>query len=109
VQFRGGEPDKSNYRRFKIKTVHQQDDFASMAEIVRRRYARLLAEKKELPNLIVIDGGRGQLNAAWDVLTELNLRIPIIGLAKREEEIYRVENEKPMKLSQKEPGLLLLR
>ncbi len=109
VQFRGGEPDKSNYRRFKIKTVHQQDDFASMAEIVRRRYTRLLAEKKELPNLIVIDGGRGQLNAAWDVLTELNLRIPVIGLAKREEEIYRVENEKPMKLSQKEPGLLLLR
>jgi excinuclease ABC subunit C len=108
VQFRGGIPDKSNYRRFKIKTVNQQDDFASMAEVVYRRYSRLLKEKKELPNLIVIDGGRGQLNSAWEVLKNLGVKIPVIGLAKKEEEIYRVEALEPMKLSRKEPGLKLL-
>lgn len=108
VQFRGGISDKSNYRRFKIKTVDQQDDFASMAEVVRRRYTRLIKEKKDLPNLIVIDGGRGQLNAAWNVLQDLELKIPIIGLAKKEEEIYRVEELKPLKLSRREPGLKLL-
>lgn len=108
VQFRGAKPDKSNYRRFKIKTVNQQDDFAAMAEIVRRRYSRLKKEKKEMPNLIVIDGGRGQLNAAWEVLKDLELKIPILGLAKKEEEIYLVEKLEPMKLSRKEPGLKLL-
>jgi len=108
VQFRGGQPDKSNYRKFRIKTVNQQDDFASMAEVVRRRYSRLIKEKKELPNLIVIDGGRGQLNAAWAVLKELKLKIPIIGLAKREEEIYQVEREKPLKLGKKDKGLHVL-
>lgn len=108
VQFRGGVPDKSNYRKFKIRTVNQQDDFASMAELVNRRYTRLKREKRDLPNLIVIDGGKGQLNAAWQELQELNLHIPIIGLAKREEEIYRIEAEKPLKLSKKEPGLMML-
>jgi excinuclease ABC subunit C len=108
VQFRGGVSDKSNYRRFKIKTVHQQDDFASMAEVVRRRYTRLLKEKKDLPNLIVVDGGKGQLSAAWKALQELELKIPMVGLAKKEEEIYRIEELKPLKLSRKEPGLKLL-
>lgn len=108
VQFRSGLPDKNNYRRFKIKTVKQQDDFASMAEVVRRRYTRLIKEKKDFPDLIVIDGGRGQLNAAWDVLRELEVHIPVIGLAKREEEIYRVQELKPLKLSKKEKGLQLL-
>ena len=108
VQFRGGIPDKSNYRRFKIKTVHQQDDFASMREVVYRRYKRLLEEKKPLPDLIVIDGGRGQLNISWDALKELKVKIPIIGLAKKEEEIYRVEALETLKLSHKEPGLKLL-
>ena len=108
VQFRGGQPNKSNYRKFKIKTVHQQDDFASMAEVVRRRYTRLKEEKKEMPNLIVIDGGRGQLNVAWGVLQELNLKIPIVGLAKREEEIYRIEAEKPLKLPKNDAGLRVL-
>lgn len=108
VQFRGGVPDKSNYRRFKIKTVQQQDDFASMAEVVRRRYTRLLKEKKPVPDLIVVDGGRGQLNAAWEVLKDLEVKVPIIGLAKKEEEIYRVETIDTLKLSKKEPGLKLL-
>lgn len=108
VQFRGGVPDKDNYRRFKIKTVSGQDDFAAMAEVVRRRYSRLISEQKELPNLIVIDGGRGQLNAAWNVLKELELQIPIIGLAKREEEIYRIEALHPLKLPRNHKGLQLL-
>lgn len=108
VQFRGGVPDKSNYRKFKIRTVNQQDDFASMAELVNRRYTRLKKEKKALPNLIVIDGGKGQLSAAWDELVKLGLSIPIIGLAKREEEIYRIETEKVLKLSKREPGLKML-
>ncbi len=108
VQFRGGVPDKSNYRKFKIKTVLQQDDFASMAEVVGRRYKRLIEEKKPLPDLIVIDGGRGQLNAAWEVLKALKLKVPVIGLAKKEEEIYRVEELETLKLSHKEPGLKLL-
>src|SRR6266481_10041875 len=64
VSFRNGRPDRANYRRFKIKTVEGQDDFASMAEVVRRRYSRLLKESKPLPDLILIDGGKGQLNAA---------------------------------------------
>lgn len=108
VQFRGAQPDKSNYRKFKIKTVPGQDDFASMREVVRRRYTRLLKEKLPLPNLIVIDGGKGQLGAAWGVLQELGVQVPVIGLAKKEEEIYLVETEKPLKISQKEAGLKLL-
>lgn len=108
VQFRGGKPDRSNYRRFRIKTVAQQDDFASMAEVVRRRYTRLLEEKRELPHLIVIDGGRGQLNAAWEALKGLHLHIPIIGLAKKEEEIYRLEALEPLRISRKEKSLQLL-
>ncbi len=108
VQFRGGLPDKDNYRRFKIKTVEGQDDFASMAEVVRRRYRRLLDEKQALPNLIVIDGGRGQLNAAWNMLKELDLHIPIIGLAKREEEIYRIEALEPLQLGKDHKGRQLL-
>ncbi|MBI4122158.1 MAG: UvrB/UvrC motif-containing protein, partial [Parcubacteria group bacterium] len=108
VQFRGGMPDKNNYRRFKIKTVQGQDDFASMGEVVRRRYRRLVGEGSPFPNLIVIDGGRGQLSAAWEVLKELGLAIPIIGLAKREEEIYRIEREDPLRLPHTNPGLQLL-
>lgn len=108
VQFRGGLPDKNQYRRFKVKTVAGQDDFASMAEVVRRRYTRRLEEKLPMPNLIVVDGGRGQLNAAWEVLKALNLHIPIIGLAKREEEIYRVEALEPLRLPKTDQGLRLL-
>ena len=90
VVFRDGKPSRSEYRKFNIKTVVGADDFASMREIVRRRYARLLAEGAELPDLIVVDGGKGQLSSAYGVLCELGIekRVPIVGLAKRIEEIY---------------------
>lgn len=85
VVFTDGRPDKKEYRKFKIKTVDGPDDYASMQEVIRRRYTRLLRENKPLPDLIVIDGGKGQLNAAVDVLeNELGLYIPVCGLAKDE-------------------------
>jgi len=90
VVFKKARPSKKDYRHFHIKTVVGPDDFASMREIVTRRYTRLLEEKAQLPQLIIIDGGKGQLNAATEVLRELNLlgKITIVGLAKRLEEIF---------------------
>lgn len=107
VQFRNGAPYNSNYRKFKIKSVEGIDDFASIKEIVYRRYFRLVKEKKELPNLIVVDGGLGQLHYAQKALDELKIKIPTIGLAKREEEIY-LPNGKILRLNKKNIGLLLL-
>ena len=88
VRFSAGHPDKKNYRRFKIKTVEGVDDFASIAEIVHRRYQRLITEDAELPDLILIDGGKGQLSAALGVLKDLDCTVPVIAIAKREEEVY---------------------
>ena len=89
VRFVDGKPDKKGYRKFKIRTVEgKNDDFTSMAEVVHRRYRRILEEKGELPSLIIIDGGIGQLNAALGPLNALGLQIPIIALAKQNEEIY---------------------
>ena len=90
VCFIDGKPKKNDYRRFKLKTVQGNDDFAAMREVVERRYSRVLAEKTEKPDLIIIDGGKGQLSAAVEVLTILGLypQIPVIGLAKRLEEIF---------------------
>jgi excinuclease ABC subunit C len=88
VQFRGGRPDKRNYRRFRIRTVEGIDDFASIAEVVGRRYARIRNEGGEFPDLVIVDGGKGQLDAALDVLKRLGTRLPVIAIAKREEEIY---------------------
>jgi len=88
VQFRDGMPDKKNYRRFKIRTVEGIDDVASIAEIVKRRYQRLSEEDAGMPDLIVIDGGKGQLSATLSVLTGLGREIPVIALAKRLEEVY---------------------
>ena len=89
VVFRDGAPSKRDYRHFNIKTVVGANDFASMKEVVNRRYSRLLAEGQELPQLIVIDGGRGQVNAAYEALSELGLigKVKLIGLAKRLEEV----------------------
>jgi excinuclease ABC subunit C len=98
VQFRGGRPDKNNYRRFKIKSVEGIDDFASIAEVVRRRYARLTSEKQDLPDLIIIDGGLGQLSAALRQLRNLRIRVPIISIAKGEEEIYQPDQHLPMSI-----------
>src|ERR1035437_9379805 len=143
VSFRNGRPDRANYRRFKIKTVEGQDDFASVAEVVRRRYARLLDESKvqslkskvearesnvqspeskvqgpesevtearsAFPDLILIDGGKGQLGAARAELEKLGLgRIPTIGLAKEFEEIYRPVEKEPLRLSFESGALKLL-
>jgi excinuclease ABC subunit C len=88
VQFRGGIPDKKNYRRYKIRTVEGVDDFASIAEVVKRRYDRLIREDAELPDLIIIDGGKGQLSAAGESLRDLDLTIPVIAIAKKEEDVY---------------------
>ena len=88
--FKNAKASKADYRHFNVKTVEGPDDFATMKEVVFRRYSRLLNEEKPLPQLIVIDGGKGQLSAALEVLDELNLRgkIAIIGLAKRIEEVF---------------------
>ena len=89
VVFKQGVPSKKDYRRFKIKTVSGPDDYSMMQEVVERRYSRLLEEERPLPDLILIDGGKGQLNAVVEVLNELGLESqPVIGLAKREEEVF---------------------
>ncbi len=90
VVFRDCKPAKSEYRHFNIKTVVGADDFASMREIIHRRYSRLISEGAELPDLIVVDGGKGQLSSAYEVLKELGIegKVPIIGLAKRIEEVF---------------------
>jgi excinuclease ABC subunit C len=148
VSFRNGRPDRANYRRFKIKTVEGQDDFASVAEVVRRRYTRVLNESKiqspksepdapapeqhatrntqhaprstllaprstpspaSFPDLILIDGGKGQLGAACAELEKLGLgHIPTIGLAKEFEEIYRPGEKEPLRLSHESGALKLL-
>ena len=94
VVFRNGKPAKKEYRHFNIKTADGSDDYASMREVMRRRYSRLLDENQELPQLVVVDGGKGQLNAAVEVLDELGLRgtIAVIGIAKRLDESCKTRN-----------------
>lgn len=109
ISFYNGNPDKKNYRYFRLKTTDGViDDFASMREAVARRYTRLLNEQSELPDLILIDGGIGQVNAVQSVLSALNLDIPIAGLAKRDEEIYRPGNSTPLRLPKRSDALRLL-
>ncbi|HEX7420900.1 MAG TPA: excinuclease ABC subunit UvrC [Thermoanaerobaculia bacterium] len=104
-----GKFDKKQYRVFNIKTVVGADDFRSMAEAVDRRYRRLLAEEKSLPDMILIDGGRGQLNAALTALNRLGIEgITIAGLAKREEEIYVPDRDEPIRLERRDPALQIL-
>lgn len=107
VTFKDGRPDKRNYRRYKIKTAKPSDDYGSIAEVVRRRYSRLIKEEQPMPDLIIIDGGPGQLQAAKDELNNLGVSIPMISLAKREEEIYLPGRQKPLSLSKKSPASLL--
>ena len=101
VVFRDGKPSRKEYRHFNIKTVVGADDFASMREILTRRYSRLLEEGAELPDLIVVDGGKGQLSSAYAVLQELSIaeRVPIVGLAKRLEEVFYPNDPMPYYLS----------
>ncbi len=108
VSFLHGKPDKNNYRRFRIKEVEGIDDFKMIAEIVRRRYRRLKKEGRTYPDLIVIDGGKGQLSAAFRELRLLDVEIPIISLAKREEEVYLPQKRSSIKLSSHSLGLKLL-
>src|SRR5256714_1468992 len=104
-----GKFDKNQYRVFNIRSVVGADDFRSMAEAVDRRYRRLLEEGKALPDMILIDGGRGQLNAALAALKKLGIEeMPVAGLAKREEEIYVPEREEPIRLERRDPALQLL-
>src|SRR3989344_3246043 len=108
VSFLDGKPNKAQYRRFKIRTVEGIDDYASMQEVVGRRYTRQILEKQKLPDLILIDGGKGQLFAAIKITLELGLRIPVVGLAKREEEIFIPSLQTPIILSKNSAELKIL-
>lgn len=110
VVFKNGKPSKNDYRKFNIKTVEGPDDFASMEEVVYRRYRRLLEEDESLPQLIVIDGGKGQLSSAVKALDKLDLRgkISIIGIAKRLEEIYFPGDSIPLYLDKKSESLKII-
>ena len=110
VSFINGKPKKSNYRKYKIKSVENIDDFASIREVVFRRYSRLQKEKSEYPDLILIDGGKGQLSMAMSALRELGLDyINIIGLAKRLEEVFIPGNPEAQIINKNSPGLVLLK
>jgi excinuclease ABC subunit C len=108
VSFLNGKPDKSHYRRFRIKSVEGMDDFKMVAEVVRRRYGRLKREGAAYPDLVVIDGGKGQLAAAYAELKELDADIPLISLAKREEEVFLPGKRHAVILSRDSLGLRLL-
>lgn len=110
VCFKEGKASKKDYRHFNIKTVIGPNDFASMNEVVGRRYLRMIAENETLPDLIVIDGGKGQLSAACDALKSLGLygQVPVIGIAKRLEEIYFPEDSLPLYIDKKSESLKLI-
>ena len=106
VVWENGEVKKDDYKRFRIKTVVGSDDFASLAEMLRRRFARTLEQGGPLPDLVLIDGGRGQLNAGLKALQDLGLDyLPVIALAKREEEVYRPDSLDPLVLDRTSPAL----
>lgn len=107
-RFVNGRPDKSGYRKFKIKTVHGQDDFAMMNEIIKRRYFRLDNEKAQMPDLILIDGGKGQLRAVLAALRSLALSIPCASLAKENEEIFLPGKRDPIVISKDHKSLHIL-
>jgi excinuclease ABC subunit C len=109
VWFENGRPRRAEYRKFKVKTVEGTDDFASMHEVVHRYFSRRVTEAKPLPDLVVIDGGKGQLGAAAAALQAIGLgNIPLVSLAKREEEIFILGRSEPLRLSRRSPGLRLL-
>jgi len=109
ISFKNGIPDRKNYRYFKLRTVIGiVDDFAAMREVIRRRYSRLLREGKELPDLVLVDGGIGQVNAAKGVLDDLGIDCGLAGLAKREEEIWLPAAKEPLVLSRQSEALKVL-
>ncbi|MCX7715992.1 MAG: GIY-YIG nuclease family protein [Endomicrobia bacterium] len=103
VRFINGEPDKSSYRRYKIKTLqeNQMDDYTMMKEVVERRYRRLINEKGQLPNLLIIDGGKGQINVVADILKKYKIdnKIELLGIAKNEDKVYTLHSYEPILLS----------
>jgi len=109
VSFLKGNPDKDNYRRFRIKSVQAIDDYAMIREVVRRRYSRLKEEGRSLPDLIVIDGGKQHLLAAEDELHKLGLEIKVIGIAKEHENIYVGGKDQPLRFASDTPALNLVR
>jgi excinuclease ABC subunit C len=108
--FKNGKPAKKDYRHFHVKTVIGPDDFASMREIIYRRYKRMIDDHEELPSLIVVDGGKGQLSHAIEALDELGIsdKVPIVGIAKRLEEIYFKNDPIPLYIDKKSPALKLI-
>ena len=111
VCFKNGEPSKQDYRKFNIKTVQGINDFASMKEVVMRRYKRLVDEEKPLPQLVIIDGGKGQLSSAMESIKELNLenKMTVVGLAKNVEEIFFPGDKESLKLGYNSESLRLIR
>ncbi|MFA5350876.1 MAG: excinuclease ABC subunit UvrC [Candidatus Omnitrophota bacterium] len=109
VSFYRGNPDKNNYRRFRIKSFRGIDDYKMLAEVVRRRYSRLIKEKGPLPDLLLIDGGKGHLLTAASQLKELNLILPLVSIAKKEERIYSNQEAYPLSFSKDTPALNLIR
>jgi excinuclease ABC subunit C len=109
ISFKNGIPDRKNYRYFKLRTVTGVvDDFAAMREAVHRRYSRLIREGKELPDLVLIDGGIGQVNAAKGVMEDLGMDSDVVGLAKRDEELWLPRAKKPVVLSKRSEALKVL-
>jgi len=108
VRFVNGKPDKNGYRKFKIKRTEGQDDFAMMKEVVSRRYSRLLREGSPLPDLVLIDGGAGQLHAAMDGMDVAGVRLPVAAIAKKEEEIYLPGRMDTLRMAKNNPALVLL-
>jgi excinuclease ABC subunit C len=110
VVFRDGKPFKSDYRHFNVKTVEGPNDFATMKEVINRRYSRLVSEDKSLPQLIVVDGGKGQLSSVVEALKEMDLygKMAVIGIAKRLEEIYYPGDSLPMYIDKKSETLKII-
>ena len=108
ARFVDSKPDKSGYRKFKIKTITGRDDFSMINEIVGRRYWRLRKEKGKFPDLVVIDGGKGQLSAAMSALKNIGVEIPCISLAKQNEEVFVSKRTKPIIIAKNKDSLKIL-
>ncbi|MCO4293492.1 excinuclease ABC subunit UvrC [Solitalea sp. MAHUQ-68] len=110
VVFKDGKPSKKDYRHYNVRTVEGPNDFATMKEVIGRRYSRVIEEQQQLPDLIIVDGGKGQLSSAVEVLKELNLyhKVPIIGIAKRLEEIYYPNDSIPLYIDKKSESLKII-
>lgn len=107
-RFVDGRPDRSGYRKFRIRTVSGQDDFAMINEIIKRRYFRLDDQKLQMPDLVLIDGGRGQLGAATSALEDLGLHLPCISLAKENEEVFMPKKREPIRIARTRQSLKIL-